>query len=70
MLSDTGSTIFYELVSSPMNNEKSSFRISDPEPTQFWKRTTQGSFQESLALIGFVVSEEKILKISSPFFYF
>jgi hypothetical protein len=29
--------------------------------TQFWKRTTQGSFQQSLVEIGSVVSEEKIL---------
>jgi hypothetical protein len=35
--------------------------------TQFWKRTTQGSFQQSLVEIGSVVSEENIfLKISSP----
>jgi hypothetical protein len=27
--------------------------------TQFWKRTTQGSFQQSLVEIGTVVSEEK-----------
>jgi hypothetical protein len=30
-------------------------------PTQFWKGTTQGSFQQSLVEIGSVVSEEKIL---------
>jgi hypothetical protein len=29
--------------------------------TQFWKRTTQESFQKSLVEIGSVVSEEKIL---------
>jgi hypothetical protein len=29
--------------------------------TQFWKGTTQGSFQQSLVEIGSVVSEEKIL---------
>jgi hypothetical protein len=28
--------------------------------TQFWKRTTQESFQQSLVEIGSVVSEEKI----------
>jgi hypothetical protein len=28
--------------------------------TQFWKGTTQGSFQQSLVGIGTVVSEEKI----------
>jgi hypothetical protein len=28
--------------------------------TQFWKGTTQGSFQQSLVEIGSVVSEEKI----------
>jgi hypothetical protein len=28
--------------------------------TQFWKGTTQGSFQQSLVEIGIVVSEEKI----------
>jgi hypothetical protein len=28
--------------------------------TQFWKGTTQGSFQQSLVEIGLVVSEEKI----------
>jgi hypothetical protein len=39
--------------------------------TQFWKGTTQGSFQQSLVEIGSVVSEEKILKIfHPPFFYF
>ena len=40
-------------------------------PTQFWKGTTQGSFQQSLAEIGSIVSEEKIfLKFHPPFFYF
>jgi hypothetical protein len=39
--------------------------------TQFWKGTTQGSFQQSLVEIGSVVSEEKIFFfISSPFFLF
>ena len=39
--------------------------------TYFWKRTTQGSFQQSLAEIGSVVSEEKIfLKFHPPFFLF
>ena len=39
--------------------------------TQFWKRTTQESFQQSLVEIGSVVSEKKIFLISSPlFFYF
>jgi hypothetical protein len=39
--------------------------------TQFWKGTTQGSFQQSLVEIGSVVSEKKIFfQISSPFFYF
>ena len=28
--------------------------------TQYWKGTTQGSFQQSLVEIGTVVSEEKI----------
>ena len=37
--------------------------------TQFWKRTTQESFQQSLAEIGSVVSEEKIFfKFHPPFF--
>jgi hypothetical protein len=37
--------------------------------THFWKRTTQGSFQQSLVEIGSVVSEEKIfLKFHHPFF--
>ena len=37
--------------------------------TQFWKRTTQESFQQSLVEIGSVVSEEKIFfKIHPPFF--
>ena len=37
--------------------------------TQFWKRTTQESFQQSLVEIGSVVSEEKIFfKFHSPFF--
>jgi hypothetical protein len=31
-----------------------------PKRTQFWKRTTQESFQQSLVEIGSVVSEEKI----------
>ena len=36
--------------------------------TQFWKRTTQESFQQSLVEIGSVVSEEKILfKFHPPF---
>jgi hypothetical protein len=39
--------------------------------TQFWKGTTQGSFQQSLVEIGSVVSEEKnFLKFHSPFFLF
>ena len=39
--------------------------------TQFWKGTTQGSFQQSLVEIGSVVSEEKILlKFHPPFFLF
>jgi UV DNA damage repair endonuclease len=39
--------------------------------TQFWKGTTQGSFQRSLVEIGSVVSEEKILlKFHPPFFLF
>jgi hypothetical protein len=39
--------------------------------TQFWKGTTQGSFQQSLIEIGSVVSEEKIFfKFHPPFFYF
>ena len=38
--------------------------------TQFWKGTTQGSFQQGLVEIGSVVSEEKIFLISSPFFLF
>jgi hypothetical protein len=37
--------------------------------TQFWKRTTQESFQQSLVEIGSVVSQEKIFfLISSPLF--
>ena len=37
--------------------------------TQFWKGTTQGSFQQSLVEIGIVVSEEKIFfKFHAPFF--
>jgi hypothetical protein len=37
--------------------------------TQFWKRTTQESFQQSLVEIDSVVSEEKIFfKISTPHF--
>jgi hypothetical protein len=37
--------------------------------TQFWKGTTQGSFQQSLVEIGSVVSEEKIFfKFRPPFF--
>jgi hypothetical protein len=37
--------------------------------TQFWKGTTQGSFQQSLVEIGSVVSEEKIFeKFHPPFF--
>ena len=38
--------------------------------TQFWKRTTQGSFQQSLVEIGSVVSEKIFFLISSPFFLF
>ena len=39
--------------------------------TQFWKGTTQGSFQQSLVEIGSVVSERKIFfKFHSPFFLF
>jgi hypothetical protein len=34
--------------------------------TQFWKRTTQESFQQRLVEIGTVVSEEKIFLNSSP----
>ena len=37
--------------------------------TQFWKGTTQRSFQQSVVEIGSVVSEEKkFLKLHSPFF--
>ena len=36
--------------------------------TQFWKRTTQESFQQSLVEIGSVVSEEKIFKKFHPSF--
>jgi hypothetical protein len=37
--------------------------------TQFWKGTTQESFQQSLVEIGSVVSEEKIfLNFIPPFF--
>jgi hypothetical protein len=37
--------------------------------TQFWKGTTQGSFQQSLVEIGSVVSEEKIFfNFIPPFF--
>ena len=39
--------------------------------TQYWKGTTQGSFQQSLVEIGSVVSEENFfLKFHPPFFYF
>jgi hypothetical protein len=39
--------------------------------TQFWKGTTQGSFQQSLVEIGSVVSEEKIfLNFIPPFSIF
>ena len=39
--------------------------------TQFWKGTTQWSFQQSLVEIGSVVSEEKIFfKFHPPFFLF
>ena len=39
--------------------------------TQFWKGTTQGSFQQSLVEIGSVGSEEKIfIFFSSPFLLF
>jgi hypothetical protein len=37
-------------------------------PTQFWKGTTQGSFQQSLVEIGSVVSGEKIFFKFHPFF--
>ena len=36
--------------------------------TQFWKRTTQESFQQSLVEIGSVVSEKIFYIISSPLF--
>ena len=36
--------------------------------TQFWKGTTQGSFQQSLVEIGSVVSEEMFFKFNPPFF--
>ena len=38
--------------------------------TQFWKGTTQGSFQQSLVEIGSVVSEKIFFLISSHFFLF
>ena len=39
--------------------------------TQFWKGTTQGSFQQILVQIGSVVSEEKIFfQFHPPFFLF
>jgi hypothetical protein len=37
---------------------------------QFWKGSTQGSFQQSLVEIGSVVSEEILLKFHPPFFIF
>jgi hypothetical protein len=37
--------------------------------TQFWKGTTQGSFQQSLVEIGSVVSEEKIFFLFHPPFF-
>ena len=37
--------------------------------TQFWKRTTQESFQQSLVEIGSVVSEEKIFFKFHPSFF-
>jgi hypothetical protein len=37
--------------------------------TQFWKGTTQGSFQKSLVEIGSVVSEERILFKIHPVFF-
>jgi hypothetical protein len=37
--------------------------------TQFWKGTTQGSFQQSLVEIGSVVSEI-FFKFHPPFFYY
>ena len=37
--------------------------------TQFWKGTTQGSFQQSLIEIGSVVSEEKIFFKFHPLFF-
>jgi hypothetical protein len=36
--------------------------------TQFWKGTTQGSFQQSLVEIGSVVSEEIFFLFHPPFF--
>jgi hypothetical protein len=36
--------------------------------TQFWKGTTEGSFQQSLIEIGSVVSEEKIFSKFHPLF--
>jgi hypothetical protein len=38
--------------------------------TQFWKGTTQGSFQQSLVEIGSVVSEKILLKLHPPIFIF
>jgi hypothetical protein len=38
--------------------------------TQFWKGTTQGSFQQSLVEIGSVVSEKIFLNFISPFSIF
>jgi hypothetical protein len=38
--------------------------------TQFWKETTQGSFQQSLVKIGSVVSEKIFFKFHPPFFLF
>jgi hypothetical protein len=37
--------------------------------TQFWKGTTQGSFQQSLVEIGSVVSEKKIFFLFHPLFF-
>jgi hypothetical protein len=36
--------------------------------TQFWKRTTQESFQQSLVEIGSVVSEKIFFKFHPPFY--
>jgi hypothetical protein len=62
-------TLLKWFLGGPLPKLCSAFQKTDQDGPQFWKRTTQESFQQSLVEIGSVVSEEKIFfNFIPPFF--